>query len=89
MKRKVVKLVLLETELSPRELAVTFMDQECHFVSESTVYRTLKAHDLIASPAYSMMKAGLMNGAAPNATLWFVASEKPLQRQLRRSLRHR
>ena len=51
VKRKVVDLALQETELSPRELAVTFTDQERYFVSESTVYRTLKAYDLITSPA--------------------------------------
>ena len=57
VKRKVVKLALQETELSPRELAVTFTDQERYFVSESTVYRTLKAHDLITSPAFIVIKA--------------------------------
>ncbi|KPD10601.1 hypothetical protein AN476_20115 [Phaeobacter sp. 11ANDIMAR09] len=49
--RKVVKLALQETELSPRELAVTFTDQERYFVSEPTVYRTLNAHDLITNSA--------------------------------------
>nr|WP_284370113.1 IS3 family transposase [Sulfitobacter pacificus] len=57
VKRKVVDLALQETELSPRELAVTFTDQERYFVSESTVYRTLKAHDLITSPAFIVLKA--------------------------------
>jgi hypothetical protein len=28
-----------------------------HFVSEASVYRLLKAHDLIASPAFIVMKA--------------------------------
>ena len=36
VKRKVVDLALPQTELSPRELAVTFTDQEHYFVSEST-----------------------------------------------------
>jgi len=57
VKRKVVDLALQETELSPRELAVTFTDQERYFVSESTVYRVLKAHDLITSPAFIVLKA--------------------------------
>jgi len=57
VKRKVVDFALKETELSPRELAVTFTDQERYFVSESTVYRVLKAHDLITSPAFIVMKA--------------------------------
>lgn len=45
VKRKVVAFALQETELSPRELAVMFTDQERYFVSESTVYRVLKAAD--------------------------------------------
>ena len=57
VKRKVVDLALKEMELSPRELAVTFTDQERSFVSESTVYRTLKAHDLITSPAFIVLRA--------------------------------
>ena len=57
VKRKVVKPALQETELSPGELAVTFTDQERYFVSESTVYRTLKAHDLITGPAFVVLKA--------------------------------
>ncbi|TDH58105.1 hypothetical protein E2C06_34285, partial [Dankookia rubra] len=36
----------------PRELAVRFTDRERYFVSEASVYRLLKAHDLITSPAF-------------------------------------
>jgi putative transposase len=43
--------------LSPRELAVRFTDEKRYFVSEATVYRLLKAHDLITSPAYVVIKA--------------------------------
>lgn len=57
VRRKVVKLALQETELSPRELAVTFTDQEGYFVSEASAYRILKAHDLITSPAFIVIKA--------------------------------
>ena len=57
VRRKVVKLALKETELSPRELAVTFTDKESYFVSEASVYRVLKAHDLITSPAFIVIKA--------------------------------
>ena len=46
-----------EPELSPRELAVTFTDTRGYFVSESSVYRLLKAHDLITSPAFIVIKA--------------------------------
>jgi hypothetical protein len=41
--------------LSPRELAVRFTDTAGYFVSEASVYRLLKAHDLIASPAFIVM----------------------------------
>ena len=57
VRRKVVKLALKETELSPRELAVTFTDRESYFVSEASVYRLLRAHDLITSPAFIVIKA--------------------------------
>jgi hypothetical protein len=36
---------------------VCFTDTENYFVSEASVYRLLKAHDLIASPAFIVMKA--------------------------------
>ena len=53
----VLELALKEPELSPRELAVSFVDQRRYFVSEASVYRLLKAHDLITSPAFILMKA--------------------------------
>ena len=53
----VLELALKEPQLSPRELAVSFVDQRRYFVSESSVYRLLKAHDLITSPAFILMKA--------------------------------
>ena len=43
--------------LSPRELAVNFTDTQGSFVSEATVYRLLKDHGLITSPAFILMKA--------------------------------
>jgi putative transposase len=36
---------------------VHFTDAERYFVSEASVYRLLKAHDLITSPAFITMKA--------------------------------
>ena len=47
----------ISRNLSPRELAVRFTDEEKYFVSEASVYRLLKAHDLITSPAYIVIKA--------------------------------
>lgn len=54
---QVIDLALNDPELSPRGLAVTFTDTKGYFVSESSVYRLLKAHDLITSPAYVVIKA--------------------------------
>jgi transposase InsO family protein len=54
---QVLDLALERPELSPRELAVTFTDERAYFISEASVYRLLKAHGLIASPAYIVMKA--------------------------------
>jgi putative transposase len=57
VRERIVRLALDEPALSPRELAVRFTDTESYFVSEASVYRLLKAHDLIASPAFIVMKA--------------------------------
>ncbi len=57
VRQRLIKLALDEPALSPRELAVRFTDTESYFVSEASVYRLLKAHDLIASPAFIVMKA--------------------------------
>ena len=54
---QIVDLALDEPELSPRELAVTFTDTKGYLVSEASVYRLLKAHDLITSPAFVVIKA--------------------------------
>ena len=53
----IVNLALEEPDLSPRELAVNFTDTKGSFVSEATVYRLLKDHGLITSPAFVLMKA--------------------------------
>ena len=54
---QVLSLALDEPELSLRELAVTFTDTKGYFVSAASVYRLLKAHDLITSPAFVVVKA--------------------------------
>jgi transposase InsO family protein len=53
-------------------LATAFVDQQHHFISESSVYRLLKAHDLINSPAFILMQAAdhfAQPTSAPNQ-LW-------------------
>ena len=53
----IIALALDKPDLSPRELAVSYTDEMAYYVSESTVYRLLKAQDLITSPAYILMSA--------------------------------
>ena len=54
---QIIEMALEQPELSPRELAVRFTDETHYFVSEASVYRLLKAHDLITSPAFVVIKA--------------------------------
>ena len=57
VRQKIIELALEESDLSPREIAVTFTDRERSYVSEASVYRLLKARGLITSPAFIMIKA--------------------------------
>ena len=56
VRKSILALALERPELSARELAVLYTERG-YFVSESSVYRLLKAHDLITSPAFILMKA--------------------------------
>jgi transposase InsO family protein len=57
VRERIIRLALDHPALPPRELAVRFTDTEGYFVSEASVYRLLKAHDLIASPVFIVRKA--------------------------------
>jgi putative transposase len=57
IRQRVVDAALAAPERSPRELAWQLTDRLGHFLSESSVYRILKAHDLIASPHFVIMTA--------------------------------
>jgi transposase InsO family protein len=57
VRAKVIETALAHTALSPRELACRITDREGEFLSESSVYRILKAADLIESPAYILLQA--------------------------------
>jgi transposase InsO family protein len=57
IRQEVVDLALERTELSARELAWHFTDKQRYFLSESSVYRILKAYDLITSPAFILLSA--------------------------------
>jgi putative transposase len=56
-KKLVVEIALEYPQLSPRELAVKLTDEQRIFISESSVYRILKAKGLITSPAHILLSA--------------------------------
>lgn len=57
-KNLVVELALDHPELSSRELAHKLTDEQQVFISESSVYRILKARGLISTPAHIFLSAG-------------------------------
>ena len=56
-RQDIVEFALEHEDLAPRELAVKYTDEQRYFISESSVYRILKAADLIAAPAHVVIKA--------------------------------
>lgn len=54
---QMVQIALQHPEMSPRELAWHITDSQGYFISESSVYRILKAFDLVTSPAFVLVKA--------------------------------
>ena len=56
-RQRVVEIALEHPEKSPRELAWYITDNQGYYISESTVYRILKAHDLVTSPVYTVVSA--------------------------------
>lgn len=57
VRAQIIDLALDRPEMSPRELAAKFTDTCKYYVSEASVYRLLKEHDLITSPAFIVIKA--------------------------------
>jgi putative transposase len=56
-RERVVETALDHPEKSPRELAWHITDKRGYYISESSVYRILKAHDLISTPAFTVLSA--------------------------------
>jgi putative transposase len=56
-KQRVVEIALEHPEKSPRELAWYITDKRGYYISESSVYRILKSHDLVTSPVYTVISA--------------------------------
>jgi transposase InsO family protein len=57
VKKTVVETALEHLDKSPRQLAWYLTDNQGYYLSESSVYRILKANDLITSPNYTVMSA--------------------------------
>ena len=57
VKQKVVETALELLDKSPRQLAWYLTDTQGYYLSESSVYRILKANDLITSPCYTVLSA--------------------------------
>lgn len=57
VREHVVDVALKHTEKSPRQLAWHITDTEGYFISESSVYRILKSHDLVTSPVFQLVTA--------------------------------
>ena len=57
VKKKVVETALEHLDKSPRQLAWYLTDTQGYYISESSVYRILKANDLITSPSYTVLSA--------------------------------
>lgn len=56
-REEVVEVALDYPDKSPRELACHITDTHLWFISETSVYRILKAHDLITSPVFQVVSA--------------------------------
>ena len=56
-RQEVVEIALDYPEKSPRELAFFIIDHHEWFISESSVYRILKAKGLITSPTHILIQA--------------------------------
>ena len=56
-RQEVIETALEYPERSPRELAFHITDYHEWFISESSIYRILKAKGLITSPAYILIQA--------------------------------
>jgi putative transposase len=56
-KKRIISIARKNTEMSPRELAYHITDKVGYFISESSVYRILKAKNLISSAVYQLISA--------------------------------
>jgi hypothetical protein len=88
VRRHVVDAALADPERSPRELAWQLTDRTGHFLSESSVYRILKAADLITSPAFILIRAEdrFRHPTHRANELWHLAVQVEAIRDTRESL---
>lgn len=72
---RIITMALDHANLSPRELAVKFTDTESFFVSEASVYRLLKAHDLITSPAANAKRGSKATPISPMGDVTLLGND--------------
>ena len=56
-REKVVETALEHPDRSSRELAWMITDTRGYYISDSSVYRILKAHDLLSTPSFEVLGA--------------------------------
>lgn len=56
-KNLLIEIALEYPALSPRELAIKLTDEQKVFISEASMYRILKAKELVTSPAHILLSA--------------------------------
>jgi transposase InsO family protein len=56
-RQRIIRVALVHPDKSPREVACMIIDKYDYFVSESSVYRILKAEGLVQSPAFRVISA--------------------------------
>ena len=77
IRQRVVMMAFEQPELSPRELATRFTDTNSYYVSESSVYRLLKAHDLIGSRSASPRRFRSRRSSLQDCALSRMPSIRP------------
>jgi transposase-like protein len=80
IRERIKNLALDEPALSPRELAVRFTDSESYFVSEASVYRLLKALDLIPVPPSSSSRRRRSSRTRPRRPTSYGRPTSPTSR---------
>ncbi|AEV37846.1 ISCc3, transposase OrfB [Pseudovibrio sp. FO-BEG1] len=80
IRAQIIEMALDEPDLSPRELAVRFTDTKGYFVSEASVYRLLKAQDLIPHRPMWSSRPLMSSGTKPRLQISNGKPTSPISR---------